>query len=54
MNRMGSTGQSLTTISDELLLQLLLRTDLPRYLMDVYGSEADRRIGKQAQQKVTT
>ena len=38
------SGQSLSEVSDEALLELLLRDDLPRFLMDTYGHEADRRM----------
>lgn len=40
------SGQSLISLDDESLLQLLLRDDLPRYLNTLYGEEADRRMGK--------
>lgn len=38
------SGQSLTALDDESLLQLLLRDDLPTYLNDLYAVEADRRM----------
>lgn len=38
------TGTSLRTLDDASLLQLLLREDLPRYLMNAYNSEADKRM----------
>lgn len=40
------TGQSLRTLPDADLLQLLLREDLPPYLTTMYAGEADRRMGK--------
>jgi hypothetical protein len=47
------SGQSLTTLDDEALLQLILRNDLPGYLMDLYADEADRGMATLAQQEVT-
>ena len=41
------SGQPLHTLGDEALLQLLLRDDLPQFLNELYGTEADRRMGKQ-------
>lgn len=46
MSRMGNTGQSLQSLDDQSLLELLLRDDLPGYLMDVYTGEADRRMAQ--------
>jgi hypothetical protein len=40
------SGQSLRTLDDESLMQLLLRDDLPPYLNNLYNVEADRRMGK--------
>ena len=51
MSHVG-TGQSITTISDDALLALLLRTDLPRYLTNIYNAEADRRMAARDQQAV--
>jgi hypothetical protein len=39
-----NSGQSLATLDDHALLELLLRDDLPRYLNDRYAGEADRRM----------
>lgn len=44
MKSMGSTGQSITALSDEALLELLLREDLPGYLTNTYNMEAHRRM----------
>jgi hypothetical protein len=47
MNRpITFSGQPITAISDEDMLQLLLRDDLPRFLNELYADEADRRMGK--------
>lgn len=40
-------GQSLRTLDDADLLQLLLRPDIPGFLLDVYNTEADRRMKPQ-------
>ena len=47
------TGSSLHSLDDPTLLQLILRTDLPRFLIDVYNAEVDRRIAEQDQHAVT-
>ena len=39
------SGQSLTALDDESVIQLLLRQDLPPYLTTMYNAEADRRMG---------
>ena len=54
MRQTGNTnsGQSLTELDDEALLQLLLRTDLPRALTDIYDREAHRRMATRDQQAV--
>jgi hypothetical protein len=46
MKSTGSTGQSITDISDEALLELLLRQDLPGYLTNIYNTEAHRRMAQ--------
>jgi hypothetical protein len=40
------SGQSLHTLDDASLLQLLLRDDLPDFLTTMYSDEADRRMAE--------
>lgn len=46
-------GQPLAEISDELLLELLLREDLPGYLTNIYNVEVDRRMAGRDQHAMT-
>jgi Ser/Thr protein kinase RdoA (MazF antagonist) len=40
------SGQSLHTLDDAALLQLLVGTDLPRFLLDLYAAEVNNPGGE--------